>query len=170
MCVARPVGNSLTSPFASTLSQPKTSLTQHRWRGSYTIDSEETSVTVAVESESDVYEVKYSEFISYLRPCKDEKEAKAYAKDLKGRGRHNHACWAYRGLYLNEKASDDGEPSGTAGEPILQAMQVRKLRNAVCVVTRDFGGVKLGKGGLMDAYGKSAMRVLRKADYIPLKK
>lgn len=78
------------------------------------------------------------------------------------RSRHHaatHHCWARRihvDGELTERAEDDGEPSGTAGVPILGALQRRKVSEALCVVTRYFGGTKLGRGGLVRAYGDAA--------------
>ena len=76
----------------------------------------------------------------------------------------NHNCWAYRiftpdGIIPNE--SDDGEPNGTAGQPILYVLQKQRIVNTVFVVTRYFGGVKLGKGGLVRAYSKTTSNLLK---------
>lgn len=75
----------------------------------------------------------------------------------------NHNCWAYR-LGNEYRFSDDGEPGGTAGKPILQAIEGQACDRVVVVVTRWFGGVKLGTGGLVRAYGGCAAQCLRLAD------
>nr|MBF0683327.1 YigZ family protein [Pseudomonas sp.] len=75
----------------------------------------------------------------------------------------NHNCWAYR-LGNEYRFSDDGEPGGTAGRPILQAIEGQACDRVVVVVTRWFGGVKLGTGGLVRAYGGCAAQCLRLAD------
>jgi uncharacterized YigZ family protein len=79
----------------------------------------------------------------------------------------NHNCWAYR-LGNDYRFSDDGEPGGTAGKPILQAIAGQACDRVVVVVTRWFGGVKLGTGGLVRAYGGCAAQCLRLADKIEL--
>lgn len=73
-----------------------------------------------------------------------------------------HNCWAYR-IGQQYRFSDDGEPAGTAGKPILQAIDGQGFDQVVVVVTRWFGGIKLGAGGLMRAYGGCAAECLRKA-------
>ncbi len=74
----------------------------------------------------------------------------------------SHHCWAYRTGLTGEQAryDDDGEPQGTAGPPILQVLERRKVTNALIVVTRYYGGIKLGTGGLAHAYGEAAKLVL----------
>ena len=72
----------------------------------------------------------------------------------------NHHCWAWRLTADRERSSDDGEPSGSAGEPILQRMKRAELIDSMIVVTRYFGGTKLGVGGLVRAYGGSAGEVI----------
>lgn len=72
-----------------------------------------------------------------------------------------HYCYAYRFQNL-EKCSDDGEPSNTAGMPILHVLQANDLSNVLCVVIRYFGGIKLGAGGLVRAYTKSVTECLKK--------
>ncbi|MDM9625910.1 YigZ family protein [Rhizobium sp. S152] len=79
----------------------------------------------------------------------------------------NHNCWAWR-IGQNYRFSDDGEPSGTAGKPILQAIDGQSLDNVIVVVTRWFGGVLLGTGGLIRAYGGTAAICLRAAGTVEL--
>jgi len=78
-----------------------------------------------------------------------------------------HNCWAWR-IGQRYRFSDDGEPSGTAGKPILQALDGQQLDQVMVVVTRWFGGIKLGAGGLMRAYGGCAAECLRQAAKVPL--
>jgi len=77
-----------------------------------------------------------------------------------------HNCWAYR-IGQHYRFHDDGEPAGTAGRPILQAMDGQDCDRVVVLVVRWFGGVKLGAGGLMRAYGGAAAQCLRQADKAP---
>lgn len=105
---------------------------------------------------------KRSRFIGNIWPIESEEEARAHIEEMKKKHydcRHN--CWAYR---LREGAverySDGGEPQGTAGQPILNVFQREEVWNVVCVVTRYFGGILLGAGGLTRAYGRSAKDAL----------
>jgi len=77
----------------------------------------------------------------------------------------DHHCWAYRVGVQGEQAryNDDGEPQGTAGPPILQVLERKDVTNALIVVTRYFGGIKLGTGGLAHAYGEAAKLVLEES-------
>jgi putative IMPACT (imprinted ancient) family translation regulator len=78
-----------------------------------------------------------------------------------------HNCWAYR-IGQSYRCNDDGEPSGTAGKPILQAIDAQHIDHVVVVVTRWYGGIKLGTGGLARAYGGCAAECLRLATKAPL--
>ena len=105
---------------------------------------------------------KRSRFISHVWPVESEEEARAYIEQMKKKyhdARHN--CWCYRlkegGV---ERYSDDGEPQGTAGQPMLGVFQKEGVVNICCVVTRYFGGVLLGAGGLVRAYTQSAKDAL----------
>ncbi len=100
---------------------------------------------------------KRSRFLGHVRPVESEEEARAFIAEMKRKyydARHN--CWCYSIKDGPERYSDDGEPQGTAGIPMLEVLRRRELTNAVCVVTRYFGGVLLGAGGLLRAYTKSA--------------
>ncbi|MHA1584837.1 MAG: IMPACT family protein [Promethearchaeota archaeon] len=114
---------------------------------------------------------KKSKFISSASPVSNEAEAKVFIQKIKDQHhRANHNCWAYRifdpkGIISNE--SDEGEPSGTAGQPILYVLEKQNIVNTVIVVTRYFGGIKLGKGGLVRAYSKSCSQIVK---FIGLKK
>ena len=78
-----------------------------------------------------------------------------------------HNCWAYR-IGRAYRFNDDGEPGGTAGRPILQAIEGQGIDRAVVVVTRWYGGIKLGAGGLARAYGGTAAECLRLAERVPI--
>jgi len=110
--------------------------------------------------------IKRSTFIGRSFKSASPKEALAVAKEAKGRYRDaHHNSWAYRVGTTGEQArySDDGEPGGTAGPPILEALKRNRATNAVIVVTRYFGGIKLGAGGLARAYGDAAQGVLKES-------
>ena len=99
---------------------------------------------------------KKSKFIAYSTAISSETEAKTIIATLqKEHKRSKHIVYAYM-IDGKEKFSDAGEPSGTAGLPVLAAIKRRNLENTIVVVVRYFGGVLLGKGGLIRAYGKVA--------------
>lgn len=110
--------------------------------------------------------VKKSKFIGHVFPAFSEEEALNYIESV--RKEHyaaTHNVYAYSVGVGNfaEKASDDGEPRGTAGYPVLEVIKKRNLKNVVCVVTRYFGGIKLGASGLVRAYSNAAALALDKA-------
>ncbi len=114
--------------------------------------------TGAGESE---YVEKRSRFLGHVRRVESEDEARAFIAEMKKRhydARHN--CWCYIIRGGAERYSDDGEPQGTAGIPMLELLRREGITNVVCVVTRYFGGVLLGAGGLLRAYTKSAKEAL----------
>lgn len=107
------------------------------------------------------YVEKRSSFLGHVRPVETEEEAKAFVAEMKKKfydARHN--CWCYIIKDGAVRYSDDGEPQGTAGIPMLEVLKREKIENVVCVVTRYFGGVLLGTGGLLRAYTKSAKDAL----------
>ncbi len=111
--------------------------------------------------------VQRSRFLALVAPAADETAARAFIAEA-ARRHHDarHACWAWRlgrGSSPAEARNDDGEPSGTAGEPILAALRRADLVDCVAVVIRWFGGVKLGTGGLARAYGGAAEAALAAA-------
>ncbi len=114
--------------------------------------------------------IKNSQFIAHCARVMDAVTAMEFIDSI--RRQHTdatHNCWAYR-LSVNEyRFSDDGEPGGTAGQPILQAITAAKLEQTCVVVTRYFGGVKLGAGGLVRAYSGAAATVLKAATIIEIK-
>lgn len=100
---------------------------------------------------------KKSRFIGRLWPAETEEEALAKIQEMKKQHYDaTHNCWAYIIRDGAVRFSDDGEPGGTAGMPMLQVLQREGLFNVVCVVTRYFGGILLGAGGLVRAYTKGA--------------
>lgn len=112
-------------------------------------------------SETELVE-KRSRFLGHVWPVESEGEARARIEEIRKKhydARHN--CWCYRiregGV---ERYSDDGEPQGTAGQPMLNVFQREEVTNVVCVVTRYFGGILLGAGGLVRAYTQSAKDAL----------
>ncbi|GIM45673.1 IMPACT family member YvyE [Collibacillus ludicampi] len=113
--------------------------------------------------------IKKSKFIGYAMPVTSEEEAVAFIEEI--RKKHwdaTHNCYAYQIGYHDEiqKSSDDGEPSGTAGKPILEVIKKERLKNVVVVVTRYFGGIMLGAGGLVRAYGQTAASGLKAAGIV----
>ncbi|MGV9284711.1 YigZ family protein [Streptomyces sp. NPDC003730] len=101
-------------------------------------------------------EVNRSRFLCSLAPAATERDAQAFIAGVrKEHADATHNCWAYvvGADAAVQKASDDGEPGGTAGVPMLQMLLRRDMRYVVAVVTRYYGGVKLGAGGLIRAYG-----------------
>ncbi|HSQ90502.1 YigZ family protein [Romboutsia sp.] len=100
-----------------------------------------------------------STFIGYAKPIKTEEEAVEFVNEIKKKHKDaTHNVWAYTvGKNMNiQRYSDDGEPQGTAGIPTLEVIKKEDLRDVVVVVTRYFGGIKLGAGGLVRAYTKGA--------------
>lgn len=107
----------------------------------------------------DEYIIEKSTFIGYAKPIKTEEEAIEFVNEIKKKHKDaTHNVWAYTvGENMNiQRYSDDGEPQGTAGIPTLEVIKKEDLRDVVVVVTRYFGGVKLGAGGLVRAYTKGA--------------
>ena len=107
----------------------------------------------------DEYIVEKSTFIGYAKPIKTEEEAIEFINEIKKKHKDaTHNVWAYTiGENMNiQRYSDDGEPQGTAGIPTLEVIKKEDLRDVVVVVTRYFGGIKLGAGGLVRAYTKGA--------------
>ncbi|MDQ7066307.1 MAG: YigZ family protein [candidate division KSB1 bacterium] len=110
------------------------------------------------------YRAKDSRFIARLQGVSSRDQAEAAVHDIaQTHPDATHHCYAYRlgaGDRCIFRADDAGEPAGTAGRPILQALETRKVSDAVLVVTRYFGGTKLGIGGLIRAYGAAAFAAL----------
>ena len=112
-------------------------------------------------------EIKRSRFIALARPVANAEEAMAFFDECSdASARHN--CWAYK-VGRDYRFNDDGEPSGTAGKPILSAIEYANLTNVAVLVIRWFGGIKLGTGGLARAYGGTASTCLNDAEYQEIK-
>lgn len=114
-------------------------------------------------------ETKKSLFIAQIAPVNSEKEAQDFILSVKKDMRDaTHNCSAYRiGIkQIAERSSDDGEPQGTAGHPMLHVLQANNLTNVVATVTRYFGGIKLGAGGLTRAYSSSLANALNDSKII----
>ena len=110
--------------------------------------------------------IKRSIFIANLEPCHNENEARDFLTRITSQHRNaTHNCRAYI-IGETEYSSDDGEPSGTAGKPILNAIKRSGLVNVMVIVTRYFGGVKLGVRGLIDAYGMTAAKALELSGHV----
>lgn len=108
-------------------------------------------------------EIKKSKFIGLYFPVKSQDEVVEILNNLKKEHKKaTHICYAYRLTNpFSEKAFDDGEPSGTAGKPILNVLQKQDKKDSLLVVIRYFGGIKLGAGGLVRAYSKTASETLK---------
>ena len=118
---------------------------------------------------SDEIIIEKSTFIGYAKPIKTEEEAVEFVNEIKKKHKDaTHNVWAYSvGPTMNiQRYSDDGEPQGTAGIPTLEVIKKEDLRDVVVVVTRYFGGIKLGAGGLVRAYTKGAKVGLEAAKII----
>ncbi|QBB70570.1 YigZ family protein [Pseudolysobacter antarcticus] len=106
-------------------------------------------------------EIKKSRFIAHAAHVSTPDAALAFLEQIRASDATHH-CWAYR-VGQQYRFNDDGEPSGTAGKPILAAIDGQQLDDVVVVIIRYFGGIKLGAGGLMRAYGGCAAECLRLA-------
>lgn len=110
------------------------------------------------QTDSYLKEIKKSKFIVHLAQTNSEKEANDFIEKIRQQeSSATHNCFAFivQENVLIERMSDDGEPSGTAGSPILNVLQQQELQNVTAVVTRYFGGIKLGAGGLIRAYSST---------------
>ncbi|GIN39748.1 YigZ family protein [Heyndrickxia oleronia] len=113
--------------------------------------------TVKGDGEHEII-IQKSRFIAHIHRATTEEEALHFIQEIKKKHWNaTHNCSAYMIGQQNQiqKANDDGEPTGTAGIPMLEVLKKRDLKDTVVVVTRYFGGIKLGAGGLIRAYGKS---------------
>jgi uncharacterized YigZ family protein len=106
-------------------------------------------------------EARHSRFLAQAAPAPSPEAALAFLAEVADAGA-THNCWAYR-IGSAYRSSDDGEPAGTSGRPILAAIDGQGLDQVMVVVTRWYGGIKLGAGGLVRAYGGSAAECLRTA-------
>ncbi len=114
--------------------------------------------------------IKNSRFITNIYKVYDKKEVDSYLDKVKEQyPKANHYCYAYK-IQNQTKSSDDKEPTGTAGAPILNVIEKEDLNNILVITTRYFGGIKLGAGGLIRAYTKSVTETLKQATYKELTK
>ncbi len=114
--------------------------------------------TILNEAEAEIVEKK-SRFIATVRPVKTEEEARSFIDEMKKKywnATHNVSAYQIGDRNEIQRCSDDGEPQGTAGKPVLDVLVGEDIKNTAVVVTRYFGGTLLGTGGLVRAYGKSA--------------
>lgn len=112
------------------------------------------------------FEIEKSRFICYLNRAFNEEEAKAYILRIKKlHPNATHHCSAFLiGEHSElQRSNDDGEPSGTAGVPMLESLRMNKMNDVVAVVVRYFGGIKLGAGGLIRAYSKRVSEAIKLA-------
>lgn len=113
--------------------------------------------------------IQKSRFLTYVNRAETEQQAQDFIEEIKLKHKSaNHNCSAYLiGEHDSiQKANDDGEPSGTAGFPMLEVLKKQGLKDTVVVVTRYFGGIKLGGGGLIRAYGKATTEGLKSAQIV----
>jgi len=113
--------------------------------------------------------VKKSEFIAVAAPITSESGAIAFISDIRKKHKKaRHNCYAYVLPDGSYRRSDDGEPGGTAGQPICDVLLKENLRGVICAVTRYFGGILLGAGGLVRAYSKAASLAIRSSEIIEI--
>jgi uncharacterized YigZ family protein len=113
--------------------------------------------------------IQKSRFIAHIKRAESEGEAQEFIQTLKKKywdATHNCSAYLIGENDHIQKANDDGEPSGTAGVPILEVLKKKKLKDTVVVITRYFGGIKLGAGGLIRAYGKATSEGLETAGIV----
>ena len=118
------------------------------------------------------YEIQKSKFHAYTAHVESEAEARDFITSIKKKhfdARHNCSAWVLGEDSGIQKSNDDGEPGGTAGNPILEAIKQHGLTNIVVVVTRYFGGIKLGAGGLIRAYSHTATLGLEATPQVEIK-
>ena len=115
------------------------------------------------------YEIQRSRFIAEAAHAATEEEARSFLLSCKKKyydARHNPSAWVLGASGEKQKSNDDGEPGGTSGNPILEAIKKCGLVDTVVVVTRYFGGIKLGAGGLIRAYGHAAHLALETSSLV----
>ncbi|MCM3740238.1 YigZ family protein [Oceanobacillus luteolus] len=119
--------------------------------------------TVKQEGQDEII-IQKSRFIGYVRRVETEEEALAFIQEIKKKhhdATHNCSCYMIGEHDQIQKANDDGEPSGTAGVPMLEVLKKQNLKDTAVVVTRYFGGIKLGAGGLIRAYGNTTSQAIK---------
>ena len=128
------------------------------------INDKPDSYRVLLEGGQGEYVEKKSRFIATVRKCESEEEAVAFIEEMKKKywdARHNCSAFCIGARGELTRCSDDGEPSGTAGRPMLEVLTGEGIRNVAVVVTRYFGGVLLGTGGLVRAYTRAVQEGLK---------
>lgn len=118
------------------------------------------------------YEIKKSKFIAHVKHVETEEEAREFVQQVKKQffdARHNCSAWILGENGDKQKSNDDGEPGGTAGNPILETLKNNQLTFTAVVVTRYFGGIKLGAGGLIRAYSHTAALGISAAQIVQMK-
>ncbi len=132
------------------------------------LEEKVSDVYYTIEQEAEgLYSQLRSKFIGFVIPVESEEEALAKVAEIKAKYYDaRHHCWAYRLGNDGERfrSNDDGEPSGTAGKPILGQLVSADLTNILAVVVRYFGGVKLGTSGLIEAYREATIEALANAE------
>lgn len=116
--------------------------------------------------------INKSRFIAHIKPVATEEEAKAFIEEVKKEHRdatHNCSAYTIGDQMLIQKANDDGEPSGTAGVPMLEILKKLETHNTAAVVTRYFGGIKLGTGGLIRAYSGAVRDAIKAGGRVELR-
>ena len=123
------------------------------------------------DSEYCMHTIKGSRFLAFARPIHAEEEAKEFLHQIREEHpKATHHCFAWRFADGEERMSDDGEPRGSAGAPILKRLVSLDCVNSIVVVVRYFGGTKLGIGGLIRAYGGVVHELLENATFVPYQK
>ncbi|MCT4597026.1 MAG: YigZ family protein [Vallitalea sp.] len=128
----------------------------------------ENYVTIYKENKAEIVEKK-SRFIATIKHVETEEEIKIFLEQINKKyfdARHNVFAYTIGTKQILERCSDDGEPSGTAGLPILEVIRGNNLHNVIIIVTRYFGGTLLGTGGLVRAYSSSAKSVIETSDIV----
>lgn len=115
-------------------------------------------------------EIKKSKFITYLHRCSSEEDAKTLLTNIKKQHPFaNHHCYAFILSNQIQRSNDDKEPSGTAGVPMLEALKKHQVEDILAVCVRYFGGIKLGTGGLIRAYGSCVSHSLEHSELVEMK-
>jgi len=130
--------------------------------------SDASLITLKQHGESKI-EIKQSVFIGNAAPVSTREEADAFVADIRRTypdARHSCYAWKIDTSMHMQKYSDDGEPSGTAGMPILNILEHNEITDSIIVVTRYFGGILLGKGGLVRAYTEAAQEAVKDAGLV----
>lgn len=110
--------------------------------------------------------IEKSKFIAYLKPCFSDEEYKNYIKEIKKKHYDaNHVCSGFINDNI-KRSSDDGEPSGTAGVPILSTLEKSNINHTAAFVVRYFGGIKLGAGGLIRAYTQAVSDAIKVSHFV----